>query len=548
MPGSSPLSESRRRYVTGLVLGFLFLAFIFSFQPGQASMSFQEFLELKTRLHAEKDDTNGATNATVETTPATTPAPTTSPSFIPSMMTKAPTPAPPSEQPLPAQPLSSTICPASPPPIDGVYLSRPLPPIRHTTLPPQTLQKLSSSTPIQVGVLGGSYTLGIQCNKPPTFDQCPSLPHPCYPCAWPGRLQAYLDSYFGPTVFNVVNLSVSASCSGCVSPALANKLGDERIKGPLDVLIHDFSVNDANTKRENTRAAPGKDPRHTILASVEELVRRVEHCDGVLEGDRPVVWMTQGPNIGWSDKGPKSNEPVYKEVADKYSLPYIDLNSFGTTPGDDTERNAWAWPHPDSTAHSAHAALVFKYIVSVFCGSEGGEEVDVVDGPTCGGTPLTTEEERAPFKGCDTLTTYLGGAREEDWSVGKNWGPGWGLNHNDVPEREDKTGWLFEYNHANDYGDQSEITFENIVVKDGDRINIGFLRTYEKFGPISCRVDEGEEVAIDPIWDTQVSLFEWKKLPAAKGTHTVTCTADLRAESRDVTKDFKFKILGVSSC
>lgn len=169
-----------------------------------------------------------------------------------------PSPSPPSSSsPEPSPTLAPTArsVPSSSPPFtcpdlstlnSDTYLSR--------TLPENILRPVLPSPagrPIQIGVLGGSYTLGIRCALDADQD-FPCGGDICYPCAWPGRLQTLLNAHF-PGAFNVINLSVSASCSGCMAPVLANKLSDSRIEGGvLDVMIHDLSVNDANTKRPNT--------------------------------------------------------------------------------------------------------------------------------------------------------------------------------------------------------------------------------------------------------------------------------------------------------
>ncbi len=517
-----------------------------------ANPSYLQMLELETesdQFHQSEQaggsSTNTGTSAPSEHPPSSKPPHPSSPT-APSIATSPPTPAPApssSDGNLPEGLQGLQICPIKPIPADDPFLSRALPKnIARTALPSRTTST-TRTIPIQIGVLGGSYSQGVSCNQRPVDQVFQCEMNLCFPCSWPGRLQTLLDEYFGEKKFNVINLSVAASCSGCMAPVLANKLSGPSIEGgKLDILIHDLSVNDANTKRENTRAPAGKDPRYVILQSVEEIVRRVLDCDNDLV-DPPMVWMTQGPPIAWNDKGPPSSYPVYKNVAANYNLPYLDLNEFSTR----QEIKSYHWPHPSWTAHAVHAALVFKYISSMFCANMvgDGEEKHYTCEP-----PMTSDEEREKFLSCDVLTTYMSGADPENWDVGAV-GPGWGLNHDDVPNRPDKTGWLFQYRPDAGLPATSTITFNNVVVtgSNGNRIIVGYLHTYEGYDKVQCSVDGGESKTIDPIWSARVSLVDWAGLPTTVGSHSVTCTVDLSPESgRDLSKPFNFKILAITSC
>jgi hypothetical protein len=184
------------------------------------------------------------------------------------------------------------------------------------------------------------------------------------------------------------------------------------------------------------------------------------------------------------------------------------------------------------------------------------------------------------------------GAEETDWDVTAA-GPGWGLNHNDVPDRPDKMGWLFEYERERERGERgkegsagrkgarkrrearerrergseasakrmrapsystsrssrydpekggakSDIVFAGI---EGSHISLGFLKTYgDAFGAVSCRVDQGEMVTVNPIWEAQVSMVDWQLFEVAEGVHTITCSVDL------TTNPLNFKVLAISAC
>jgi hypothetical protein len=170
------------------------------------------------------------------------------------------------------------------------------------------------------------------------------------------------------------------------------------------------------------------------------------------------------------------------------------------------------------------------------------------DAFTCD-SPITSVSERRKFEACDELATYMEGKEPGRWDVG-DVGPGWALGHDDVPTRPDKVGYLFSYEPGKGMPQASAIEFTGVqTTAKTPHVSLGYLRTYgDGFGKVSCRVDEGIPIVLDPYWEFHVSLLDWILLPAAPGTHTVTCTADLADSGRDLSKPWFFKILAVASC
>jgi hypothetical protein len=409
------------------------------------------------------------------------------------------------------------------------------------------------SAPLQIGVMGGSFTLGQGCAAHiiDSFKEC--VKGPCLRCAWPTRFSDYLTEIYGPGLFNVVNLASSASCSGCIAPNLSNLLKDARlVKGP-DLILFDLSVNDANAFRPSTRSSGWMtDPRRTIFASVEQLIRRILKCDNE-GGTSPAIIMMQSPPVSWQGGGTrwyKSNTPVYKLVAERYHLPYFELSDFATK----KEMNSITphFPHPDWYAHELQAVAVTKVLASMMSTSN----VDIIAGGGLRGNEencskaIIPLEEREKFFGCDNIVTSMGGPNAvTDWNMGEV-GWGWGLNHDDVPNHPDKVGWHFEYdgNNSSRSTKTSEIVFKAVITEISSVISMSFVISYENFDYIECRVDGGPATKLIPIWATRASLVRFYGIPAEKpGEHEIRCFVDFD-NGRNVTKPFRFKLMAITSC
>ena len=376
---------------------------------------------------------------------------------------------------------------------------------------------------VQVAVFGGSYTTGVGWdegndeNKAHYSDpslRC-SFSENCLPSSWAGRLQDKLDEHYGIGIFRVVNLAVSASCSGCISGMYSSlvkggKLAESELDtvleiGRIDLVLMDYSVNDANTNRNNGGVFSQKDNRYGIMAGLEQLVLRLKRCGYHGKGDRnffsrPAFFFIQVPPISWTPGKASqypSSLPVFQMVAEKYNSIYLDMNDLADS---FLMVRTAHWPHPDSEVHEIQAAYLFDVIkfvdeaeaeVEVEAEAEAeaeGENGEGEEDATCNNTPLTTAAEREIFQGCDITQASMFGVDPANWDV-VHADAGWSLSHDDVPSRPDKTGYLYQSDAPGaNFEAGAKISFR-IKLGSQKLMTMDYLRTYEHAGYAICYLE-----------------------------------------------------------
>jgi hypothetical protein len=95
---------------------------------------------------------------------------------------------------------------------------------------------------VKILVFGGSPTAGSNCYRNGALKK-----NKAGPCAWPGHLEGFLNSYIGFDAFEVVNYAIGASDSSLAVTIMQHGLIPPSMKGPdhtVDIVIYAYSVND----------------------------------------------------------------------------------------------------------------------------------------------------------------------------------------------------------------------------------------------------------------------------------------------------------------
>jgi len=305
---------------------------------------------------------------------------------------------------------------------------------------------------------------------------------------------------------------------------------------------------------------------------MEQLALRLSHCLPTQQHfpphhAPPALFFIQDPPVSWYPgkiTGAGSSFPVYQTIANRYKSFFLDLNTLGNS-----EVNSAHWPHPHWHVHQIHADYltdVFLYIDENGGGDADNNNNEDNEDYFCSTEPVTSETERVEFRGCNRMTTFMGGQEGEYWDIAVK-DIGWSLSHNDVPTRPDKTGYLYDslapgaeaaYAGGGD-NSKSQISF-NIRLGSQRMMTFDFLHSYEHIGYARCHLENYKTQtyrALEGFWNSQVSLTSTNtfrfydiisEAEAESGEYVFTCIA--RAPTNYVVNAFPyhFKIMGLATC
>ena len=154
---------------------------------------------------------------------------------------------------------------------------------------------------VQVGVFGGSVTVGSGCNTLPAelqpflnnTQQAPPIQG--NNCAWPRRLQHFCDYFLGENVVKVTNLGYGGTSSSLANPVLKYRLfgnNPDIVQHGIDVIINGYGVNDNYFQSSwNTESRKNMELQNFIKALRDaQGFYRQARTSRPCERDEPVVW------------------------------------------------------------------------------------------------------------------------------------------------------------------------------------------------------------------------------------------------------------------
>ena len=174
-------------------------------------------------------------------------------------------------------------------------LSRPLGIIRNRLLHPD------SAPPLRIAVVGGSFSEGEGCSTATVaLPEGSAMANPAF-CAWPYRLQAFLNAMLGINWVEITNLSEEGTDTGFMIPLMRNWIYPESLlpHGP-DIIINAYGRYDYETYGD---AGSVHSLSETIQSEMNMFLRAVEVSHPC--GEPPMV-------IHLDDVGVQLNKDVLK--------------------------------------------------------------------------------------------------------------------------------------------------------------------------------------------------------------------------------------------
>jgi hypothetical protein len=407
--------------------------------------------------------------------------------------------------------------------------------------------RLALQSTIRVGVLGGSMTFGQHCEDP-VYGNGSS-------CAWPSRLERWLQKTFPHAAVRVINMAVPGMSTLARLLEIQNDLETAQTKhGQIDVWIIDHLINDAyiSFHLNNPVLAVGYNGSNGDFLSLatEALILKIRQFDA---------------NVGLMMLATGCvNCLAFREnelkIAKHHRIPYVDYSFLVEQRGEECsadeedlgqasklKRHCALWngdTHPTWQGHQQVADTIGYQMGRALCdnGKSHQTKTGRLERITSTFWPTTALRSLAPCK--SYLSDWNAARRPEHVLLSR-----WSLME-DVPG---KLGWI-----ANETG--ARIVFPVSFGKE-PTIGINFLRSYEKMGKASIQIVEagGKLVhvgEINGLWDTEdkrISVTDTKWFsPAQLGATANTMVSlivdiiDTPAISTDESR--KMKILGVVSC
>jgi hypothetical protein len=366
-----------------------------------------------------------------------------------------------------------------------------------------------------IAVFGGSMTWGVGCD-----------PKVAAGCPWPVRLQALLANETRPRV-RVVNMALSATCTGCVLSSLGPRVW--ATAPDVSLVVWDYSANDKDLHKaayhrgtkSDLRVAAGEAfvrlmsclPSRPAVLLVESNARVAAHMTvarhyrvSTLEYHMVSKAVNVPPLLEW--KGARGSAEVHPPWPVHHAL---------------AELVAWWWrrPHGPSLAQrrrtfaSVERARLEtlrarspkpseKYDARHF------EEKHYHDCEAAFPRALTPPADRAIFRTCvQPLTMVSSGGEGLNATIeaaATAAGASWSYSAADAGGRSDKRGWLGVVRDPAGDAASRTIKFELELSATGT-VAISVLRSYEGMARVLVRLDDGNTTRpIDGLWTESSSM------------------------------------------
>jgi hypothetical protein len=149
----------------------------------------------------------------------------------------------------------------------------------------QRLLHPDTASPLRIAVVGGAITEGAGCEEASVAIPDGSImANPTY-CAWPYRLEAFLNNLLGPNVVQVVNMAEEGTDTGFMTPLVKNWIYPASLlpDGP-DIIVNAYGRFDYATYQEGDPSASLEETIKSELTSFRRAVETSHPC-----GHAPLV-------------------------------------------------------------------------------------------------------------------------------------------------------------------------------------------------------------------------------------------------------------------
>ena len=153
---------------------------------------------------------------------------------------------------------------------------------RYESLQKDSLQINSDkeSPPVQILVMGGSVTRGVNCHaNVKGVDR--------FQCAWPNRLEQLINQIFGGTLVKVHVVGMGGSNSATASALFEYDLLPSAAKNP-DIVIHNYATNDMHVLTMQQAKDGNVTLREKVFDMTQDFVRHVWASKSCRTGPRPL--------------------------------------------------------------------------------------------------------------------------------------------------------------------------------------------------------------------------------------------------------------------